>query len=243
MDVVTRPFIASPTAHHHVLPEGMSIADMMAATGWDMQLSAWTVVTVEGQDVPAELWAQAKPRQGRRVLIGLRPGGGGMGGGTGKQVLQIVAAIAIIVVAAYVAGPLGAGAAVGTFLGVGTTVGTALVVAGISTAANLALAALIRPPSTSPRAMTANSSLGNAPEESRIYGVTGSQNTLRPYSVIPRVYGRHRFTAPLAAEPYVVSAGPTQTLYAIWSGGRYVPPVSTSPLAARNAVVGQPPML
>lgn len=237
MDVLTRRQMLTPTAGHFTLPEGLTVDAMLDATQWDRALLEWTVVTVDGVEVPRALWRQAKPRPGRRVLIGLRPAGGG-GGDTGKQIMQAVAMIAILVVASYVAGPLGAGAAVGGFLSIGTAAGTALVVGTITLAASLAMTALIRPPSLA-KAMTGNASLGNAPEESRIYGVAGARNSAHPYGVVPRVYGRHRYTAPLAAETYVMSAGPSQTAFVLLDFG--YGPLQVDDLCIGNTPIGNFP--
>lgn len=233
MDVLTRPLAVSSLTSRHVLPEGLTIDEALDAARWDRAVDPWTVVTIDGREVPASMWTRVRPKPGRELLVGVRPAGGG---GRGKQAMQMVAMVAVMVVAAYVAGPLGAGAWVGgsSVLGIGTAAGSALVTGAITLAGSLLIAQLFKPPRLA-RAMAASASLGNAPEESRTYGVSGAQNTLQPYAVVPRLYGRHRYTPPLCAEPYVVSSGPAQTLYLLLDLGH-------GPLLVEDIRIGNTPI-
>jgi hypothetical protein len=218
MEVLTREQFASPHQEAHELPQGLTIDEMLTAVQWNPALRPWTQVVVEGQAIPPALWRSAKPRKGRRVLVVLRPAGGMMGGGGGgggsKGLLMAVAAIAIVVVAAVVA-PYIVGAIAGVSAATASaTLGTAVALtqAGLAIAGTLALGALVRPSSIARQALANTGSGGNAASESSTYGVTGAQNSLTPYGVVPRVYGRHRVTPPLAAEPYIVSSGTSQTI-------------------------------
>jgi hypothetical protein len=238
MEVVTRERFLSNEQEQHVLPEGLTIDEMLAAVNWNSELRPWTHVTVDGQHVPEHLWRSARPKEGRNLLVILRPSGGGGGGGsTGKQIGLAVAAIAIAVVAWYAAPAI-----VGAFTGLGATaaaaaypVATALVTAGIAIAGNLALGALVQPGKLGPKLLGNSGSGGNAASESSTYGLKGATNTMNPYGVVPRVYGRHRITPPLAAEPYVVSSGTAQTLHLLFDFGQ-------GPLLIEDLRIGNTPI-
>jgi hypothetical protein len=215
MEVVTREKFISSHQETHSLPEGLTIDEMLASISWSRELHQWTYVSIGGREVPAEFWKQVRPKQGHQILVALRPaGGGGGGGGSGKQILTAVAAVAIAVVAWYAAPAI-----VGAFAGVSAatasaTMGTAVALtqAGLAIAGTLALGALVKPGRLGAQTLTNSGSAGNGPQESATYGVSGAQNAINRYGVVPRVYGRHRVTPPMAAEPYVVSSGTTQTI-------------------------------
>jgi hypothetical protein len=212
MELLTRSRAIDSRTERHELPEGLVVNDMMRAVGWDLALRDYTVVLIEGREVPKEAWEVYAPPVGSRVMIALRPSGGRMGGGgSGKSVIMAVASIAIMVVAAVVAPYLavGLGFVAGT---TGYTVAVGAITAGIALGGSLALSAFIKPPAMSNRALTQNAPGGSGPSEGSLYGVTGSQNRAAPYGVVPRIFGRVRVSPYLAAEPFVVSSGPTQTL-------------------------------
>lgn len=213
MELLTRSkIIDSQTERHHV-PEGLTVAEVMTAIHWDKALYDYTVVTIDGREVPRNVWENHRPDEGREIRIMLRPGGGGGGGGGGgsKGLIAAVAAVAVMVVAVIVApyiAPLivGSGSA---YLGATT----AAVTAAISIAGSLAIGALIKPPQMSNRALTQNAAgAGGLPAEGSLYSVTGSTNQFSPYGIVPRIFGRARVAPNLAAEPVVISSGPVQTL-------------------------------
>lgn len=244
MEVLTRERFLSNDQKQFTVPQGLTIDEILASVEWAPSLRPWTYVTVDGQEVPEALWRSARPKEGRNLRVSLRPAGGGGGGGTGKQIGMAVAAIAIAVVAWYAA-PL----VVGAFLGATGTaaaaaaggvaaafpVATALVGAGIAIAGNLALGALVQPPRLG-GALLGNSGAGGvAANESSTYSLKGSSNVMSPYGVVPRVYGRHRMTPPLAAEPYLVSSGTSQTLHMLLDFGQ-------GPLLVEDIRIGNTPI-
>ena len=93
MEVLTREkFVSSEQKVFH-LPPGLTLDELMTAAEWSADLRPWTVITVDGQEVPAEYWRRVRPKVGRQVLIAMRPSGGGSGGGSGKQIAMAVAAL------------------------------------------------------------------------------------------------------------------------------------------------------
>lgn len=238
MEIVTRDKFATTSQELHQLPQGLTIDEMLTSVGWKPDLRPWTYVTVDGRQVPSEIWKVARPKEGRRVLIALRPAGGGGGGGAGKQIAMAVAAIAIMVVAWYAAPII-----VGALAGVGTTgaaavwggAAVALTQAGIAIAGTLALSALVKPGSIGRQALANSGSGGNSASESNTYGINGASNQINRYGVVPRVYGRHRVTPPFAAEPYVVSAGTSQTINLLLDFGY-------GPLLVEDIRVGNTPI-
>jgi hypothetical protein len=241
MEIVTREKFATSGQETHQLPQGLTINEMLEAVSWKPELRPWTYVTVDGRQVPAEIWNVARPKEGRRVLIALRPAGGG-GGGAGKSIAMAVAAIAIMVVAWYAApvivGALsGVGTTAAASAGIGTGLGVAVAAtqAGLAIAGTLALGALVRPGSLGRQTLTNSGAGGNAASESNSYGISGASNAISRYGVVPRVYGRHRVTPPFAAEPYVVSAGTSQTINLLLDFGY-------GPLLVEDIRVGNTPI-
>ena len=220
MEVLTRPQAISSDTFTHVLPEGLTIDEMLAAVSWDEAALDFTSVVLGGHEIDRRYWNKIRLKPGQRLLIAIRPGNfGGGGGGMGKQILTAVAAIAIMVVAWYAA-PAIAGAILPSGLSA-ATVGAveAGIAAAIGIAGTLALSAFVRPPSLSNRAMTANPDTGNAPAENSLYGVSGGANSIARYGPVPKLFGRARLTPNMAVDPYVISSGPVQTLRMILDFG------------------------
>jgi hypothetical protein len=216
MEVLTRDQAISSHTEKHLLPEGLSIDEMLAAVKWDTAMRDYTVVMINGHEITPDYWRSVKPKPGTQLMVAIRPaGGGGGGGGSGKQILTAVAAIAIMVVAIYAA-PLIAGA-IAPSLGIaaggsGMAALTAGITAGIGIAGTLAMSAFVRPPRLASPAVTQNPDTGSAPAENSLYGISGGANAIARYGVVPKLFGRARLTPNMAADPYVISAGPVQTL-------------------------------
>lgn len=179
------------------LPEGPTLAELLAMAQPDPMLLHDAVVFVDDTEIPRENWRRVRPRAGHQVTARVVPymrGGGG--GGGGKSPLRTVLFIAVL------ATSLGYGASLGGALGF-TTASTAAAVGGamISVAGALVINAIapIRP----------NEATDNV---SRNLYLTGSRNQLRPFDPIPLVLGYYRFTPPLAARTYTESLGSTNYL-------------------------------
>lgn len=143
------------------------------------------------------------------VTLRVCPTGGG--GGGGKNVLKIVATIALVVVSAYFGPALGAAILpTGTATATATAVGVGL----INVVGALAINALIPPPTGQ---FDSRGSL-NA-KESPTLSITGSQNRANPYGVVPRVFGRYKVYPTIAAQAYSEIAGNEQYLRLLFDFG------------------------
>lgn len=182
------------------LPEGASLADMVAAAGLREGVPAH--VWVEGVYIPRERWRRAYPRAGALVVVRAVPTGGE---GGGKNVLRIVAMIAVTVVAAWAGGAAAAGGGfwVGNTAVAVSPLGGALITTAVGMAGSLLVNALIPPPA--PKLDTSGSL-----SMDRGYAITGTRNRLLPFGTVPRVFGRHRLYPPMAALPYTESSGGDQ---------------------------------
>jgi hypothetical protein len=215
VDVLVRPHILSTReAATLTLPEGTSLQTMVGAYGWPPGVESNVVCLVNGEMVPRQWWGRVRPKAGSQVLITLRL----HGGKKNKSILALVASIAVAFVAPY------ATAAMGFTGGMATAV-----TAGISIVGNLAINALIKPPSINTGSQAA------ADERSGTYSLTGQSNAMRPYGVIPRVYGTHRFYPDLCAVPYTTTEGNNQYLTCMYCLGY-------SPLEVEDLRIGTDPI-
>lgn len=237
MEVLTREQAISSKTSQYELPEGLTIDELLAAINWDEAVRDYTVVMLNGHEVSPDYWRRVKPKVGTQMMVAVRPAGGGGGGGSGKQILTAVASIAIMVAAIYVA-PMIAGALFPATMAAGGAAATAItagITAGISMAGTLALAAFVKPPSLANRAITGNPDTGNAPAENSLYGISGGSNSIARYGVVPKLFGRARMTPNMAADPYVIAAGPVQTLRLLLDFGY-------APLLVEDIRIGNTPI-
>ncbi|MEY2653137.1 MAG: hypothetical protein RLZZ524_164, partial [Pseudomonadota bacterium] len=157
---------------------------------------------VDGQVVPRELWAIAKPKAG--TLITLRAQAEG---GDGSNPLAIVATLVLAIVAPYAVGALSLATGMAfTPLVAGFIQGAVMLVGG------MVINALFAPPA-------AKLSDGRAPEVSPTYSLSGGSNQVRPYGPLPLVLGKHRVFPDLASKPYTEFAGDDQYLIQLFNFG------------------------
>lgn len=199
MEIIVRPHLLSTRDAESVeVPEGLTIAEMVASYPWPPGVESQLCALVNGHTVPREWWARVRPRAGAEitVAVALRGGGGG-----GKQVLQLIA-IVILVIASQ-----GAGLALAAEYG-GVA---AYYAAGITLVGNLALSALFKP-----APIRANSGLG---DRSNTYTFQGQSNSVKPYGVIPRLLGRHRVYPDVVGAPFTTLLGKDQYITTVYSFG------------------------
>ena len=167
------------------------------------------IIHIDDVPVPQQLWPVVRPRtthaSGRAVQVTFyRPIGGG---GDGKNVLAIVASIAIAAVSGgiangtFLAGFTGATAAAPTPLGYGLA-------AGVSLAGSALLQALVPPPTLDTPDLGDQQALGQA---------SAGGNELQPNSVAPRVVGTRRVFPTLVAEPLVTFQGSDEIVEAVYA--------------------------
>ena len=175
-----RPFARAEEVSLHGMPEGMSVAAMLAeleAQGaLDPALRPWVRVTIGDEKLPREAWAERLPQADQTIVVEVAP----MGSNAVRTILQI----AVLALAAF-AGPIVAGA-YGAFAG-------ALATAAISVGGMMAVNALapIKQPEVAAR-------------EQR-YSLDGGSNAARPNEVIPVVLGRRRIMPARCANWYTVT--------------------------------------
>jgi len=133
-------------------------------------------VEVGGIKVPEHMWDKVRPRAGVPVHVRVYPQGGN-GGKWLRTILLVVVAIFAWEIAPYLTGEFGllAGA------------NTAAVAAGLALVGQLAIRALIPPPT--PKGLNGASS----DPFKQLESITGTSNQANPYGVIPCVVGTMRF--------------------------------------------------
>lgn len=180
------------------VPEGLTLAEMLAICQSDPYLARHAVAMINGEIILREVWRVVRPKAGTHVEIRVLPTGGG--GGGGKNVLRVLLTIAVIVAASLLGGPLG------TTLGISAFAGSAI----ISAVGILLINVLVplRPPSFKSF---------EQPEPS--FSITGSRNRFTPFEPVPQPLGRHRMAPPYGALPFTEIIGEDQFLRMIFVWG------------------------
>lgn len=214
MAIWREPFsFASPTVEFW--PEGLTVSEIVSRMpGLPENFQAIGIVTVNGTPVPVEMWPFVRPKAHspeRPVGITLqtRVQGGG-GGGGGKQVFKLVAALALTVITAGIAGGaasplLGAGFAAGT-------VGASLLAAGVSIVGSLILNSLSSTPARAQSSQSATADSGG----SSVDAASVNGNVLQPNAAVPRVIGTRRIFPPFLFEPVAEYIGQDEFIYATY---------------------------
>ena len=170
------------------------------------------ILFVDGYPVSKSEWATTKVKEGQHIDYRVVPTG---------DVGRIFAAIAIMVVAFYVApyivASLGGAAATATTAAVGVgglSYGASIAIAtmGVNIVGSLLVNALfpIRPPEQGTPGAFRNTNL-----------IQGGSNRENPYGSIPVILGRIRYTPPVGAKTFVENDGDTSYLrmLAVWGYG------------------------
>ncbi|OAO02720.1 phage head spike fiber domain-containing protein [Roseovarius indicus] len=192
--------------HTYNLPEGTSLADMARRVkslppGWPRHDG--DAICINGHAVPQALWGVVKPKpQANGVPVQVSFHAPPMGGGNdAKNVLSIVASIALVVTTGnIVSGQWLAGLSSNVASGLGIQAATAarLLGAGVAALGSLALGALAPSPTLDVPETRDQAQLGSA-------GAEG--NTLEPNAPFPRVVGTMRTFPPFIAPPLVYFEG------------------------------------
>lgn len=195
--------LGAPTVAH--IPEGETLEGLRRRMpGLPEDFDRRGLICINGQPVPRALWGMVRPKPTvvTEVTFHARPMGGG-GGGDGKNVLAIVASIALMAVSGAIAGGKLLGALTGATAAQGTVMGH-LLAGGVSLAGQLLLSALAPPPverdgDTRPP--------GNAAAQGNVLEANGS---------IPRVVGERKIYPPLGCEPLTYFDGPDEVVEAAY---------------------------
>ena len=206
VDVVWYPHPITPVAGRQSLIATVkpltTVRQVLLSAGIDAQQPI--IVTLNDRLLTVEEWDMVCPSEGQILNVQATVTGGGDGG---SNALQIVAMIAIVVVAGIVAGPAGAAFFGSEAIAIG--VGAAIAVGG-----SLIIGAVF-----APAPQSTNFSNSQAQEVSPTYSLTGGSNSARPYQYMPVLMGYHRFFPDYGARPYSEYHGNDQYLYQIFHFG------------------------
>lgn len=186
------------------LPEGLSLHDLAARMpGLPDDFGQRGVICINGHRTPRDLWAAIRPKataNGVPVEVTFHAPPAGGGEDTGKQILALVASIALLAVTSGIA------ASGVKFLGIAgkSTMAYALA-AGVSFVGSLALSALTAPPVAKQKS-----------REAEVPNASVEGNVLSPDAAIPRVVGERKIYPPFAAEPYTYFDGPDEVVEAVF---------------------------
>ena len=205
--VYREPFGFEPQVAH--LSEGLSLADLAKRMpGLPHDFRDRGTICVNGRPVARKAWGMIKPKPMHNgvpveVTFHATPMGGGGEDGGGKQILALVASLALIAVTGGIAanGIASLGIKGGTFL-------ARAVAGGIGLVGSLALSALSAPP-----VARQNDAAKRIVNEG---AASAEGNVLEPNGAIPRVIGQRKVYPPLACEPFTYYDGRDEVVEAIF---------------------------
>lgn len=202
--------------HYAEFRPGESIAEYLDRMGVRLGAQPW-LLAVDGHPVPREWWGRVRPKPG--TLITMRALVQKGGGGGGKNPMQTVLSIALMVAAPgignAIAGAMGmSGTAFTVF---GEVIKWGQVFAGVvSVAGSLVISALTQPPR--PQLSEVNGTY-SAEQVSPTYALSGGSNRARPFEPLPLLLGHHRIFPDLGAKDFTEFEGDDQYLYQIFNFG------------------------
>jgi len=183
------------------LERPMAVAEIVAA--YDLAFNVPTVAVMDGEPVMRGTWAVKMVRPGESLAFIAVPRGGGNGGG--KQIVGLIAAIALSVAAplvgGFVAGALGFTAGTAAFTIASSVTSIAFLLGGT---------ALLSPLLSQPSPSSSNDTAGS------VYSASAASNTAAPLDIIPVLYGRLRYPPRFASRPYAEYSGNDQYLYQLF---------------------------
>lgn len=201
--------LAAPQVRY--MPEGLTLAELRARmTCLPHDFDARGVICINGRPVYRKAWDAIRPKVQHNgvpveVTFHAPPMGGGGKDGGGKNILALVAGIALTAITGFIAG-----GGLATKFGFGAAfakggAGAYLAAAGVSLIGSLLLSSLVPPP-VIPTGKTINNP-GAASAEG---------NVLEPNGPIPRVLGERKVYPPLACEPFTYFDGPDELVEAVY---------------------------
>ena len=177
---------------HVEIGHGLTIDQMLDAGQVAPMIREFVVVHLNGEELPKSEWSTYVMVAGDDIKLYLRPAGD-----SGKEILRLIATIAIIFVAGYLGQILGP--KIATALGVKEATGIAIATASLTAVGTTLLSAFIPPPS--------NNLPSGGYDTGESYFLTNQSNSARPYQPVPVPYGRVKMIGNLAAQPEAFSAG------------------------------------
>lgn len=174
------------------LPRPMTIQEVIDAEELRFRLPTIAIFSSGDTTVPVlrKDWKTHVIGENEGLSFVTLPGGGG-GDGQGKQIIGLLASIALAVAAPMIAGAL--------FTGLAASIASAAIVAGGSLLLGVLFGGVPQTPPSS--------------DGDEVYSVSASGNRATPLAPIPVLYGRLRFPPPLGARGYYEYEGNDQYLY------------------------------
>lgn len=213
------------------LPRPMTIAEVIAAN--DLHFRLPTIAVMGDKPVLRGEWNVRVVRETDVIAFVSVPAGGG-GNNSGKQIVGLIAALALSIAApmigGWAAGALGFGA--GTM---GFTIASNLVAGLVLLGGSLLLNMLYQPPKN---ATTAND------QADPVYTANAASNQSTPFDPVPVLYGKLRFPPRFASRPYAEFAGNDQYLYQLFCvtlGKADITKIEIGETEAWNSVTGYSP--
>ncbi|MDP2268033.1 MAG: hypothetical protein Q8K46_02590, partial [Deltaproteobacteria bacterium] len=178
------PFDPRPPRLVRVEP-GETLSGFVDRLGFDPILRAHAVAVIDGEEVPVDAWLETRVQDGQHLAVCIVP----QGGEDGNKILVTILTIAVMVAAFWVSGGALAGV-LGSAFAAGTT-GAYVASAAVSVIGNLAISALVKPPSVA------------AQEAIKpVYLIDGAGNQFLPFEPITFSVGRRRVFPRLAARGF-----------------------------------------
>lgn len=218
VDVWVRQSPLRQERQHLIVPAGLSIAEILAeCEPLGLRLGAPVHVTIDGHVIERRNYGRVRPKEGRTVAIVRVPAGGAT-----RSILSLVVAVAALVAAPFLAGPLIS--AFGITAGSSAALAvTGLIGAGLTIAGTLALNALF------PVARTAEAITDTT---TTLYSIGGGQNSAQQYGAVPFVFGTHRISPPYASGAYTEIVGDDQYLRMLFC-------VGSAPIQVSDIKIGE----
>lgn len=202
------------------LDRPMAIAEIIAAH--DLSFSAPTIAVLDGEPVLRGVWAMRVIRPGEVIsFVAVPRGGGGEGGG--KQIIGLIAALAL-----SLAAPMIGGWVAGALFG-GSAMAASLVSGALLVGGSLLLNALMATPAQ------------ESAKADQVYSVNAASNQATPLEPLPNLYGRLRYVPRHASRPYSEYEGNDQYLYQLFfvtTGKADIERIDIGETEAWNAVSG-----
>jgi hypothetical protein len=217
LDILWRPHPLLPAADCELRQQawkpGQTIREVLLANGVDPHQPI--VIVLDDRLLTVEEWDTISPQPGQIINVKAEVEGGG--GGGGSNAVQIVAMVALVIVA--VAAPYLAPASWGALTAAGGLSMTgALMTAGIMMAGSLVINSVFAA-NIAANDMGLNGSSGQYSQASPTYSLSGGQNRTRPYESMPVIMGVHRHIPDNGAKPFTEYHGEDQYLYQVFHLG------------------------
>jgi predicted phage tail protein len=202
--IFANPFDISDKQQHVLTVDNKPLSELFATVKTEI------VVIINGEQVNKEDYAIVTPKANDLMIVATVPAGGGDDGDSGKQVLRLVATVALMYFTMGTGG-LGAGglfATGGTFAAGGALAASAVFIGG-----TLLLNSMIPMQSAS---MGASQGLQASP--SQTYGIDGPKNTSQNGIPVPITFGQYRVGGNIIAS-HTENLGDRQMYHGLYNFG------------------------